>query len=1167
MERFRQCNAQPRGSWLLILSILMMAAAIVCYGQAVFGVIRGSVADSSGLPIAGVKVTALNQNTRELRSTTTDTQGDFVFPALIPGSYTVAVEVSGFKKYEKRDAVLTAQGHLDIGRLTLTVGQVTETVQVTAPATPVQTASAERSSTITAKQAAELPVLSRNISHYLLLIPGAVSQSGQGTDSASSQTDPLVPLPNVGAVPAFLSNFSVDGINNVEDGTAGWVNSHVNPDAVGEVKVLSNNYSAEYGRNAGAVVNAVTKSGTQSFHGMAYTYWRHEQFNSGAFFDNQSGVAKARDRYHMYGGNIGGPIYWPGKFNRNKDKLFFFVSEEGTWLNSSQTSRYTMPTALERSGDFSQTLDTSNKTPVITDPSTGSPFPGNVIPSGRIDPNMQKMMNVFPQPNYFNRAISGGSYNYITPIQPVHTTRPETIVRLDYNVNDRLRLYFRGNRYQNYIHYPWGVGPPAWANLVETDQYKTSGGVLSASYTFSPTLVNEVSFGAKGHHRYSADWDMSTLQSLTRTKLGVTIPQFHPEINPYNLIPGMSFSGVTGSASMSWDGRFPLIAMYQDYSFIDSLTKVYRGHTIKAGVDFEAIYTKNGDNGTFAGTFAFTQSTTNPLDSGWAYSNGLLGNFYSYSESTSRPRQFDYARSFEWYIQDTWKATPRLTLDYGMRFSYRWPDWNPTGLAASFDPRRFDPSQTVTLYQPAFDSAGKRVALNPLTGAYSPAVLIGAIVPNAGNVTNGMVSGTDSSYPRGFMQQQGIQFGPRFGFAYDLNGNGKTAIRGGFGLTSFSGEDSIMRNLALNPPTQYTPIIYYSTVSTFMNAGSNLFPSSVTGVAASGESPSYYNYSIGVQRAIGFDTVLDIAYVGTLGRHLWMYQNLNTLPYGARFLSSSIDPTTGKALADTFLAPYRGYSSVTVRQNGGTSNYNSLQMQAHRRFTAGMQMDFVWTWSKALDYGMSGYNLGNDASTNMPVYMPRRWNYGLSNLDHTHNVKIAWVWDVPLLTKLWKNRLAWAVGDGWQLAGIATFLSGTPARIGFSLADGADLTGGGDGQRIMQSGNAVLAKSDRTFYRYFDTSVFARPALGSVGTAPLISYRGPGINNWDMSLKRDFSVKDKAKLEFRMDATNAFNHTQFNGVDSTARFDASGNQISQTFGRINGARAPRRMQAALRFIF
>jgi hypothetical protein len=1147
---------------------LALFATQVVHAQAVFGVIRGSVADASGLAVAGAKVSALNQNTREVRTVATDTSGDFVFPAMIPGPYNVTVEVAGFKKYEKTDAVLTAQGRLDVGRLVLEVGQVTESVQVTAAPTPVQTSSSERSATVTGQQVAELPILSRNISHYVTLIPGAVSQVGAGTDSFSSQADPLVPMPNIGAIPAFLSNFSVDGISNVEDGTAGWVNSHVNPDAISEVKVLSNNYSAEYGRNAGAVVNVVTKGGGQSFHGGAYSYWRHEQFNATAYFDNQAGVLKSRDRYRMYGGNLGGPLYWPGKFNSNKDKLFFFVSTEGTWLNGSQTSRSTMPSQLERNGDFSQTLDSAGKMPTVKDPTNGLAFAGNVIPSSRINSEMKKMMNVFPLPNFFDRGVSGGNFNFITPIQPVHTTRPEFIIRLDYNVSDKLRVYFRGNRYGNYVRYPWGVGPPGWANLVETDQYKTTGGVLSASYTFSPSLVNELSFGAKGHHRYCADWDLTTLDSLTRSKLGINIPQFHPEINPLNLIPGMTFSGVPGAASMSWDGRFPLVAMYQDYSFIDGLTKVHGSHTFKAGMDFEAFYTKNGDNGTFAGIFAFTQDANNPLDSGWAYANGLLGNFYSYSESTSRPRQYDYARSVEWYVQDTWKVNKKLTLDYGMRFSYRWPDWNPVGLAASFNPSLYDRSKAVTLYRPAIDpSNGKRSALNPLTGAYSPAVLIGAIVPNSGNITNGMAVGTDSSYPRGFMLNQGVQLGPRFGFAYDPFGDGKSAIRGGFGYTVFSGEDSQMRNLALNPPIQFTPIIYYNSLSTFQSAGSSLFPSSVTGLAYSGEGPTYYNFSFGAQRNVGFGTVLDVAYVGTLGRHLWMNQNLNTLPYGARFLASSLDTTTNRPLADTFLAPYPGYSGVTVRQNGGTSNYNSMQVQAHRRFVDGLELDFVWVWSKAMDYGMSGYNLGNEASTNMPVYQPRRWYYGLSNMDHTHNAKVVWVWEVPRLTKVWHNPVAWAIGDGWQLSGLGSFISGAPSRVGFSLSDGADLTGGGDGQRIMQSGGAIIPKSERTFYRFFNTSVFGRPPLGSVGTAPYVSFRGPGINDWDMAMKRNFQIKEKMRLELRMDSYNIFNHTQFSGVDATARFDAAGNQINATFGRINGARAPRRMEAALRFIF
>jgi hypothetical protein len=331
---------------------------------------------------------------------------------------------------------------------------------------------------------------------------------------------------------------------------------------------------------------------------------------------------------------------------------------------------------------------------------------------------------------------------------------------------------------------------------------------------------------------------------------------------------------------------------------------------------------------------------------------------------------------------------------------------------------------------------------------------------------------------------------------------------------------------------------------------------SVTGLARSGESPTFYNFSLGVQRSVGLGTVVDVAYVGTLARHLWMSQNLNTLPYGTRFAAQNLDSTTGKVLPDTFLAPYVGHTSVGVRQTGGSSNFHSLQAQAHRRFSRGFELDAIYVWSKSMDYGSA-----------FPMYLSRSLYYGKSIIDRTHNLKLVGVWELPKLSRLWNNPVAWALGDGWQLSTFASFISGAPSGVGFSLSDGADLTGGGDGQRIVLLKNPILPADQRSFYRWFDTTAFARPAKGSIGTAPPDVFRGPGVNSWDVGIKRVFKIKEKAQLEFRLDSYNFFNHTQFSSVNSTARFDASGSQINQQFGQATAARAPRRMQGSLRFRF
>jgi len=1133
---------------------LVLVLAQAASAQMVFGVIRGSVTDSSGSAVPAAKVTVLNVDTRETRTVSSDETGSFVIPALMPGPYKLTVEAAGFKLYEKTGVILSASERLDVGQVSMQLGALSESVEVSAAAAPVQTASAERSTIVNGQQVGELPILSRNVSMYLRMVPGAVDSG----DSFAWQVDPTAPMPNIGGQSMKAGGLSLDGIGMIEGAGVGYPNGHVNPDALAEVKVLVNNYAAEYGRGGGAVVNMVTKSGTQRFHGTAYTFLRHEQFNANNFFDNQVGNSKPLDRYHMYGGSIGGPVYWPGKVNKNKDKLFFFISDERTRYTAGQSGQWTVPTDLERAGNFSQTLDSAGKLPVIKDPATGAAYPNNIIPTSQINPATQKLLTIFPMPNYFNRAISQGNFNYKTGTLPVFWKYDETVARVDYNLNSKARMYWRGNRFtrQQHLSGSGNSGWPIWTGVFMSDDYRVLGGVLSTSYTFSPSLVNEFSFGARGHARLCDEIDAQAVQKFTRSGLGLNIPQLYPQNNPSNIIPPMSFGGVPGAASFSADGRWPLQALHNEYVLTDGLSKIWHGHTFKAGFESIFYFMHNGDSGTFAGSFSFAQDVNNPLDANWAYANALLGNFDTYQESTARPRQHDYARSLAFYIQDNWRVSRKLTLDYGVRFSLRWPDWNPVNGAASFDPARFSASQTVTLYQPVLDSAGKRVAKNPLNGQLISAVFIGGIVPNAGSVTNGMVLAGDPNYPRGFMQNRGVQPMPRFGFAYDPFGDAKTAIRGGFGMSVDESEDNQIMSLASNPPIVFTPILYYNSIPNFVTASSTLFPMNVSGNSPTGENPTYYNFSFGVQRSIKGGFVLDAAYVGTLARHLWMNQNLNTLPYGARFQSQYLDPTTGKVLPDAFLRPYLGYGNVNVRQIGGTSNYNSLQLQAHRRFSNGIESEIVYTWSKAMDYGSS-----------LPLYMPRSWNYGMSSLDRTHNLKLSWVWELPKVNGLINSKVAWALFDGWQMTTLASFVSGAPSSVGFSLSDGADLTGGGDGQRIVQLSNAVLSKDQRTFYKFFDTSVFSRPLKGAVGSAPRWSFRGPGVNDWDIGLKRVFRIKENRGFEFRMDCYNAFNHTQYNGVNSTARFDANGNQINGQFGWMTGARPPRRMEASIRLRF
>jgi len=379
----------------------------------------------------------------------------------------------------------------------------------------------------------------------------------------------------------------------------------------------------------------------------------------------------------------------------------------------------------------------------------------------------------------------------------------------------------------------------------------------------------------------------------------------------------------------------------------------------------------------------------------------------------------------------------------------------------------------------------------------------------------------------------------------------------------------VWNDVSRNPPISETPRIFYNNMDALLSSSGVLFPSSVAGFDRRNKTPVTYNYTLGIQRDIGFGTVVDVAYVGSVSRHLQQFRNINQIPYGARFLPENQNPVVaGTPLPDDFLRPFPGYGSISLYENVSTSNYNALQIAANRRFTRGLQFGVAYTWSKAMDYS-DGDRDG--VATYRP---PRIWQYGKAGFDQTHILVINYTWDVPRASRLWDNRVVRQVFDGWQVSGITAFVSGQPSGIGFSTTDNTDLAGGGDGQRIVITGNPVLPRGERSLTRWFNTSVFARPGKGEFGTAPKEVIRLPGVNNWDMSLFKNLYLwSETRRLQVRWEIYNVFNHTQFSGVDTTARFDGNpasptfGQNINTRFGQVTSARDPRLMQLSLRFTF
>ena len=1137
---------------------VMLALPNAALAQQVSGSIGGMAVDQSGsaVPNASVKLTDLD--TRAERQMQSNAQGEFLFTAVPPATYTVEITANGFKRILRENIHLPPNERVSLGSLRLELGLVSESISVSAQGATVQIESSERSGLITSEQIADLAVVDRNFTVLASLLPGVAT----GVTPDSTGFSATISL-NVQGGRQTGNNIMIDGMPANDLGAAVQAVDFVSMDSVQQVKVLVSNFQAEFGRKPGASIMAVTKSGTTQFHGAAFWYQRNEDLNANSFFNNRQSVPTPRYRYITAGGNIGGPIYMPGKIA--KDKLFFFFNGEILKEQRPQNiQNLTMPTTAERQGDFSDSRNVNGALIAINEPTTGKAFPGNTIPASRINPQGQGFLKLLPPPNYFNTAISKNNYNFQFQ-ESLNIPKHNEIVRLDYNITPKMFWYARFNNWWEEAQgAAVSAGSSAWGWLPAKYQDTNQSGTVNGTFLISPSMVLEVSSGYM--HALEADpLDLQNADRVSRAKTGVNIPQLYPQYNPFSLMPQATFTGRTNPPSITYDGRFPITGLGRLWTWNAAVTKTMRTHAIKAGVWLERAMDNKGANGNFAGTYSFNRDVNNPLDTNDAYSNAILGVFDSYTESTTRPAVRARSTLGEWYLQDTWKVTRRLTLDVGLRFGLAQPYINKDRQVAGFVPSMWNPAQTVKLIQP-MGAGAQRVGRNPITGAALPAIFIGSIADGSGNPTNGTVYAvTDTSYPASLRDTPGLKLAPRIGFAYDPFGDGKTAIRGGFGIFYEMREMGIRQfNTYLNPPIQFNPIIYYGTIDTLLSSKGANFPSATTGFDRNWPVARTMNISFGIQRNVGFGTVVDVSYVGALGRHLQQGYNLNAIPAGANFLPQNQDPTTpGKPYATAFLRPYLGYNNISYYNYGGNSTYHSLQTSVNRRFAKRAQYGLAWTWSKAMDY--------TDTNTALlsTVVNPRVWDYGKAGFDRTHIVKASFTYDAPNLGQLWNRRIVKGVFDHWQVSGVVTMQSGAPLGIGLGFVNSVDITGSPtDGARVVMVQNPILPKDQRTFDRNFNTAAFAPPTVGTFGNAPKDVIRGPGLNNWDVSIFKNFKlVREKAKLQLRGEFYNAFNHTQFTAWNTSASFDAAGKQANALFGSATAAAPPRRIQIALRLTY
>ncbi|HWR51270.1 MAG TPA: TonB-dependent receptor, partial [Bryobacteraceae bacterium] len=905
-----------------IVSLLGLLAACAS-GQNVSSTINANINDPTGAAVPSAKCELVNAATTAVRRAETTTDGVCTFAAVLPGNYTLRVTAAGFSTYEMKEIAVSASETRSIPNVVLQIGTTQESVQVTAEAAAVQTQSAERAGLVTGNQLQNIALRGRDFFALLNTIPGVVDTSAVRRETTSPES---IQGTFINGMRDNQKNFTADGISSIDTGSNQTVHFQPNMDAIAEVRVLTSNYQAEFGRNAGGIVSVISKGGTSQFHGSAYNYYRHETLNANNFFNNRSNTPRAPYRYRMTGYSLGGPIYIPKLVNRNRDKLFFFWSQEFTRMRKDYGVRFAnVPTEAQRNGDFSQAFDPNGKLINIIDPQTRAPFLGNIIPKSRIDSVGQSILNYFPTPNYVDsdprqvhqrnyRAQYSGQY-----------PRRQDMIRADYNVSDSLRVFYRYIQDSDRQTTPWGLtGSTNFSAAPIEFGQPGHGHVFHVTNSFTPTVINETIFGKSYNKVY---FDAVDPQAFDRARIG-NPPQWYPDeasVATLNYLPNITFGNPPVNAVTVAPFHPPYVNYNDIYSVVNNTSKIAGPHTLRAGLYLEKTKKFAPNWANYRGAYSFAVDANNPNNSGHGFSNALLGNYTSYSEATERLLLNLWFTNFEFFVQDNWRVSKRLTLDFGVRFYYMPNVYDEGNQLAVFDPGAYDPSKAVALYYPHTEG-GRLMARDPRTGTLTNSVLIGRIVPDSGNVANGMRVAGENGLPRGLMENPPVKLAPRFGFAYDVFGDGKMAVRGGFGVFYDRPQGQPWVDTSGQPPVAYTPASFYGSLSN-IGTGGVLAPSAVVNVIGKGVLPTTMTFSLGAQRQL-WNSTLDVSYVGSQSRHLMALRNMNPIPMFARFDPRNQNPTAapGVSLADNYLRPYAGYGDITLRDFSATSNYNSLQV-------------------------------------------------------------------------------------------------------------------------------------------------------------------------------------------------------------------------------------------------
>ena len=1200
-------------TWAVAVLLCMMAAAPVA-AQTTSAYVAGAVSDSQGGMLPGATVTLTSRTQGNTLTATTDAEGRFVFGIVRPDSYTLRVAMQGFKTLERPNVVVSANDRFSAGTLALEVGQMSEEVSVTGRVSEVQAESGERSFTLESEALRNIANNGRAMFNFATLVPGVLS-----TDNAASAERGSVSGFVVNGQRPNSNNMTIDGIANIDTGDNGGNMATTNIDAVAEFKVLTNAYQAEYGRAIGGQLQVVTKSGTQSFHGSGYWYGRRSDWNANTWLNKRAAapppvgsgqlIEPAESSRNDYGYTLGGPIYIPGVFNEEKKKLFFFWSQEFQRRTDPASIREArVPTALERQGDFSKSVDASgNPFPYIRDYTTGLPCnasntsgcfqDGGVlgkIPQSRLWQPGVNALNIYPDPNF----TAGAGVNFQSQ-NPNDSPRREDLLRLDFQATDKWRFTGRYMNTQENITQAYGT---TWAGngsdhlpMPVLFVHPGKNWMLSTTGILSASTSLEISVGRASN---SLNYELQD-KELFRSAAGLTgFPLLYPDALQADYIPDMRFrGGRTGNAGFYQTDRGPFTNENKTLDVLANLSKIWGSHSSKFGVYYQHSYKPQSIFASFNSQVDFVDDANNPFDTGYSYANVATGIFRNYTQANKFALpEWEYD-NFEFYLQDNWKPNSRLTLDYGVRFYYLTPQWDTTLQASNFLPDEFNPNAAATLYQPVC------IGAYPCSGGarrgMDPALLNSGVTPTPQNTVEsrfiGRLTPTSDRFNGAFQAGQGIndelqdgsafKISPRFGFAYDLTGRGETIVRGGFGIFYDRPQGNMVFDMIANAPGVLNSSIQWGRLQDLTATGGDPFPTlGLNPTLYDFVPPKTYQWNLGFQHKLPLNVIFDIAYVGSENKDMLRQQQINALPRGTTFQPQNQDPTRAAsatpgatAYPTDLLRQYQGYGGIRMWGYDGFSNYHALQTGLNRRFENGFMFSAFYVWSKVLTIANDDFAAG---LPNVGMDEVKRVDYSYANYDRPHNFVLNLVYQTP---KVAEGVLGYLAND-WQISGVFRWTSGRPYGVGFSIPGygNTNLTGSDSiGARVVVTCDPGKGSSADP-YRQIDTSCFKAPSPGSDGAESARFFLwSPATNNLDLSISKAIPIAKSVRFEVRLDMFNALNHTQFTGVNATANFDgpgstnitnlpydASGNLVRNNgFGTINGVAAPRTLQLVTRLTF